>query len=268
MFVNFLFFMDIKQEKEIATQIIRQAGEIAKTRFADLSALEIAEKSKHEIVTSVDEELEEIIISKLQFEFPEHSILSEEEGEIEGDSEYLWVVDPLDGTTNFSLKNPFFSISIGLFYKKEPALGFIYAPITEELYSAQKDKTATLEGEKMEVSKLDTIEEATLAFCHGYEEKYLDKATKLYSELKVDSRTLRQFGAASLEMAMVASGRLDAFMIPGVNAWDVAAGVLMVREAGGKVTDFEGNEWDLDSKNILASNGETHQQLLERLQNL
>lgn len=260
--------MKFSQEKEIATQIIKQAGEIAKTRFSDLSSLEIAEKSKHEIVTSVDEELEEIIISKLQFEFPEHSILSEEEGEIEGESEYLWVVDPLDGTTNFSLKNPFFSISIGLFYKKEPVLGFVYAPMTEELYSAQKDKGATLEGEKMAVSEVDAVEDATLAFCHGYEEKYLERAAHLFSELKTDSRTLRQFGAASLETAMTASGRLDAFMIPGVNAWDVAAGALMVREAGGKVTDFEGNNWDLDSPNILASNGAIHKQLIKPLENL
>lgn len=260
--------MEIKQEKKIATQIIKQAGEIAKTRFADLSSLEIAEKSKHEIITSVDEELEEIIISKLRFEFPEYSILSEEEGGIEGDSDYLWVVDPLDGTTNFSLKNPFFSISIGLFYKQEPVLGFVYAPITGELYRVQKNKDATLEGEEMEVSEVATLEDATLAFCHGYEEKHLKEAVRLFSEFKIDSRSLRQFGAASLETAMVASGRLDGFMIPGVNAWDVAAGALMVREAGGKVTDFEGDEWGLNSRDILASNGEIHQQLLERLQTL
>lgn len=258
--------MELTKEKEIATQIIRQAGEIAKTRFADLSSLEIAEKSKHEIITSVDEELEEIIINKFQFEFPEYSILSEEEGEIEGDSDYLWVVDPLDGTTNFSLKNPFFSISIGLFYKKEPMLGFVYAPVTEELYSAQKEKGATLEGEQMSVSKVDAVEDATLAFCHGYSQEAVTKMAQLFPKLKTDSRTLRQFGAASLETAMTASGRLDGFMIPGVNAWDVAAGALMVREAGGEVTDFEGNEWNLDSKDFLATNGELHQQLLKHLE--
>lgn len=258
---------DLSNQKSVARKAIKEAGKELKTRFNKLGLPQISKKSKHEIVTPADYAAEEIIIDAIKANFPHHNILSEEAGEVEGQEEdFLWVVDPLDGTTNFSIHNPFFAVSIGVFFKQHPVLAFVYAPMIDELYEAEKGKGATLNGKKIRVSEQDKVGDSRLAFCHGHRKWHLTRTTKIFSKLKLASRTLRQFGSASLETAFVACGRLEALMIPGVNVWDIAAGVLLVREAGGKVTDFEGKPWNLDSADILASNGKIHQEVLKYLE--
>lgn len=261
--------MDFSKQKEVGRQAVKKAGVDLEERFERLTLAEKIKKSKHEIVTPADYAAEEQIIDAVQKKFPSHNILSEEAGKVSlEESDFLWVVDPLDGTTNFSIKNPFFAVSVGLFYKKEPILAFVYAPTIDEFFEAEKNEGATLNGEAVKVSKRGEIADSNLAFCHGREKNHLRKSAGIYSRLKLDAHTLRQYGSASLETAFVACGRLEALMIPGVNVWDIAAGVLLVREAGGKVTDFEGKKWNLKSDSILASNGRVHEKVLDCLSDL
>jgi len=250
-----------EKELEVAKTAARKAGKILLADFGKLKF--IGSKSAQEVITNADYESEKKIISILRNNFPEYSILSEEAGKTEKKSEYMWVVDPLDGTTNYSINNPFFAISIALLKNNKPVLGIVYAPVTDELFHAIKGEGAYLNGEQIRVSEKDNFKESLMVYCHGYNMKDLKRAIDLFAKIKPLVRDFNRMRAGSLELAFVACGRVLAYISPGIKPWDVAAGALLVREAGGKVSDFEGNEWDLEKHDILATNGKVHERLLK-----
>ncbi len=249
--------------KQTAIKAAKAAGKLLLEKFKKLDRRTVKFKSKHEILSSLDLEAEKIILEIIKKKYPNHHILSEESGEIGPKSDYLWIIDPLDGTTNYSMGNPLFSVSIGLAYKNETILGVVYAPYLKELYVAEKDKGAFLNGENIKVSQRDKLLKALITFCHGHKEKDIKRVVKLYEKFKLSGFDMRQLGSAGLELAFVARGSTEAIMIPGAHLWDVGAGTLLVREAGGKVTDFKGKEWNLKSEDMLASNGRLHGQIIK-----
>lgn len=257
----------------IVIKTVKQAGKIIQQHYKKQDA-KIISKGILDIVTSADKKVEDFYIKTFSKEFPEYNFLSEEVGLIkENHSNYLWVIDPLDGTKNFSFKNPIFATSVALLYlpdykinkNAEIVLGVTYAPVLNELYVAEKGKPFYLNNKSLKVSKKQHLEEAVNAFCHGSKKKDFVSSIKMYKQLKTKSLAYRQLGAASVELGYVAAGRIESIAIPGINPWDAAAGVLMVRQAGGKVTDFEGREWNMTSKDMLASNGKIHEALLKQI---
>jgi len=225
-------------------------------------------KSKSQIVTTADLISEKIILKALRKKFPTHRIISEEAGSNQIKSDFVWSVDPLDGTTNYSIGNPLFAVQLALFYKLKPILSVAYAPVLNELYFAKEGKGAFLNGKRMKVSKVKKMDEAIVTYCHGSMEKHLKRAVKVYQKIKLTSLDSRQLGSAALELGFVAAGRTECIIIPGAHSWDVGAGTLMVREAGGKVTDFKGQDWNLNSIDMVGTNGLMHKNILKLLKNI
>lgn len=207
---------------------------------------------------------DKLIISAIKKKFPQHNILTEESGFIDKKSDYAWVIDPLDGSTNFARGNPFFAVSIALMKDKELLLGVVYAPYLKELYVAEKGKGAYLNGKKIHVSKTNTLAKSYLVSCEGG-----DATNKQIAEINAKFlplvKDMRKLGSAALESSSVAAGRSEAYIVRQISSWDVAAGVLLVEEAGGKVTDFEGKPWNGRKSNLVFSNGKVHGRILERL---
>lgn len=252
--------------KNFVTKLAKQAGsEIIKHFNRDKI---VKTKSKSQIVTQADLISNKIIITGLKKKFPTHSILTEEDGSTDNRSPYCWVIDPLDGTTNYFIGSPIFAVSIALFFGHQPILAVIYAPAMNELYTAEKNQGAYLNGKRIKVSQVKNINHAFLTYCHGSSQKDIKRAIKIYNKIKLKSLDSRQLGAASLELGFVAAGRTECIMIPGANSWDVGAGVLLVKEAGGMATDFSGQNWNLQTKDIVASNGKIHQPLIKFLKNI
>jgi len=253
--------------KTIALQTVKKAGKEL-LKIYNSGKFTAQYKSKHQLVTSADMIANTIITQAIKKNFSDHAILSEETGRSKNKSDYLWVIDPLDGTTNFFMHNPLFAISIALVHKEKIILGVVYAPAVDELYVAEPGKGAKLNGKKLKVSNRKTIKQALLTYCHGTGIPSWKKAIKMYSYYKLRASFIRQLGSASLELGYVAAGRTDSIIIPGAHPWDAAAGVLIVREAGGKVTDFENKEWTIKSKDMAASNKKIHNELLKTLKRI
>lgn len=231
-------------------------------------------KHRHEIVTKADTGAEKIILNILKRATPGFGILSEEAGWLKSSSPWLWVVDPLDGTTNFKVHNPLFSTSIALYYKGQPKVGVVYAPYLGDMFVAAKGKGAFLNGRRIRVSKAKALNKSFLTYCYGQEKKHMRRAVELYRYFKMKSVDMRQLGSAAIELSWVAAGRTDSIIIPGTKPWDAAAGALIVTEAGGKVTDFKGQPWRfVDAKtgkiamnaDLLATNGKLHSIILQHL---
>ncbi|MCD4762242.1 inositol monophosphatase [bacterium] len=196
-------------------------------------------------------------MSEIKKNFSDHHILSEESGDNKSKSDYSWIIDPIDGTTNFTMHNPLWAISVALAYKNEIILGFVYAPFLNEMYIAEKGRGAFLNNKKINVSKVKSGKILN-TFCSGREPKNIEKAVKFFCYQKSHGGTSYLLGSAALDLAYVACGRMESAFIPGAHAWDVAAGILLVREAGGKVTDFNGQQWSFKSEDMLATNGKVH----------
>jgi len=259
--------MDSHSYKQILAPAMKDAGDILAREYQNFNRRDITFKTPHEIVTRFDLLSEKIIIKTIKENFPEHGILSEEQGRETGQFEWLWIVDPLDGTTNFTMHNPLWTISVALAHKNDIILGMIYAPLLDEMYTAFKGEGAFLNSEPIKPS--ETKYEAALnTYCHGGTEPSVARAIKYYAHQKQAGFDCRQLGSAALELAYTAAGRVESVAIPGAHAWDVAAGALLVKEAGGRVTDFRGLDWTLDSLDILASNDVVHKKLLDSLKNV
>jgi myo-inositol-1(or 4)-monophosphatase len=248
--------------KQVAIMAADKAGKELLKEYHRFNRESVKVKAKHEIVTKADLISEKLVLKEIRKHFPNHEILSEEKGKIKTESDYRWIVDPLDGTTNFSIHNPLWAVSIGVAYKAEVVFGVVYAPYLDELFVAEKGKGAKLNNKSIKVST-EKQAKTINAFCHGSRQRDIRKALKFVSYQKLRNLDCRQLGAASIELAYVAAGRIESIMIPGAHAWDVAAGVLIVREAGGRVTDFSGKRWTLKSEDMLASNGKVHSELLK-----
>lgn len=252
----------MKEIKKIAIEAAKQAGEMAREKYYKFDRKDVELKSHNEYVTQADKASEKIIIDKIKEFFPLHHILSEESGDNKQESEYTWIVDPIDGTTNFTMHNPYWCISIGVAKNDEVVVGVVYAPIVDEMYVAVQGEGATLNDRPISVS--DVSEGKTLnAFCSNRSMKHVKRAVKYFNTLKLGKQGCYQLGSAALELAYVAAGRLDSMLIPGAYAWDVAAGVILVKEAGGKVSDFFGAEWNLASPDMLAANLAMHEKILK-----
>jgi myo-inositol-1(or 4)-monophosphatase len=249
---------------ETTTAILaaKEAGRILSDNFGRVKSWM---KSPKDIVTEADIKAEEVILEILGKEYPDHSIWSEEKGKSLTNSEYMWVVDPLDGTTNYSVKNPFFNVSIALAHRGEIVSGVVYSPITDELFHAEKGKGAFLNEEKIQVSKEAALENLLIVYCHGHSDTDIGRVTRLFPRLKPLFRDFSRMRSGALEHAFVAAGRLGAYISPGGKPMDSAAGILLVTEAGGKATDFEGKPWNvhLDNSDVITSNGVIHEKLLD-----
>ena len=214
---------------------------------------------------SIYDKTSELLIKRLIWQhYPEHSILAEETGYVERDPDYLWIVDPLDGTSNFINANPFFAVSIALQIRGRLEYSAIYAPFLKEFFFAARNAGAFLNGKHIRVSNISDLKRSYLVCCEG-SIKNRRKIAKIWHSLIMNSIDLRKLGSAALECAFVASSRADAFITTGIPAYDVAAGVLLVEEAKGKVSDFKGNPWKLKKTNFIASNGKLHKKLVRIL---
>jgi len=252
---------------EVAKEAAYEAGEIQLSFFGKKK--EISHKANEfDLVTEADKLSEEKILSIIQANFPEHAILGEESGKHLGEdkSEYLWVVDPLDGTTNFAHNFPHFAVSIGLVKNGKIIMGVVYDVCKNELFWAAEGTGAYLNSEPIEVSKISELKKSLLAT--GFpcsKEKTLEENFVYFKEFVYKSQAVRRPGAAALDLCYVAAGRLDGFWELNLAPWDVTAGTCIVREAGGKVTNFDSEDFDSEIKNIIASNSIIHENMKDVL---
>lgn len=241
----------------IAVRAARAAGNIIIRAMDRLDTIEINEKRPHDFVTEVDQQAEREIISIIRKAHPSHGILGEESGESLGTNEdYVWIIDPLDGTRNFIHGFPQFAVSIGITYKGKVEHGVIYDPVRQELFTASRGKGAQLNERRIRVSKRTNLEECLLGtgFPYRHSKELIEAYTNSLKAVLPYSGDVRRAGAATLDLAYVACGRLDGFWEIGLKPWDIAAGSLLIKEAGGIVTDFNGGEDFLKSGNIIAGN--------------
>jgi len=252
-----------------AAEIAREAGERLREFFAQ--GVETEYKGDVDLVTVADRTVEKLIRGRLTGTFPEHGIYGEEGTRDRLEREFRWYVDPLDGTTNFAHGFPQFCVSMGL---EQRASGMkpdedgtlmaavIYDPLRDELFAAERGRGAQLNGKQLRVSRTPELAEALVATGFPSRKRHDSPNIHFYQEFTLRSHGVRRAGSAALDLAYVAAGRMDAFWEFNLNPWDTAAGILLVEETGGRVTDFAGNHFRLDSQEILASNGLIHAELL------
>jgi myo-inositol-1(or 4)-monophosphatase len=252
-----------------ASEIAREAGARLREFFAQ--GVETEYKGDVDLVTVADRTAEKLIRSRLSEVFSDHGIYGEEGTRDRLEGEFRWYVDPLDGTTNFAHGFPQFCVSMGL--EQRPSdlkptedgtlvAGVIYDPLRDELFSAEKGKGAFLNGKPMRTSSIPRLAEALLATGFPSRKRHASPNIHFYQEFTLRSHGVRRAGSAALDLAYVAAGRLEGFWEFNLNPWDTAAGILLVEEAGGRVTDFKGRHFRIDSHEILASNGDIHEELL------
>ncbi|MCH8014838.1 MAG: inositol monophosphatase [Candidatus Dadabacteria bacterium] len=249
---------------EVAEKTAREAGVVLLENLGKVKKIEF--KAKNSLVTEVDKLSEEIIINNIKKSFPSHDIFAEESGRHSENSDYLWLIDPIDGTTNYAHAYPFFSISIALEVKGEVEVGLVYDPVKDEMFTAEAGKGAYLNGELIKVSKSDSIEHSHVCTGFMHEIEWMVEANiKHFGNFIRRARAVRRDGSAALDVCYVACGRFDGFWELGLNPWDTAAAVLILKEAGGQVTTFSGDEYSIYIKEILASNSIIHGQMMEIL---
>ncbi|MBX3239871.1 MAG: inositol monophosphatase [Chitinophagaceae bacterium] len=244
-------------------QAARTAGNVMKESFNGKFRITNKEGFNN-LVTEVDHASEKAIIDIIKGAFPEHYILSEESGELVMDSEYKWIIDPIDGTVNYANGIPICCVSIAVEKNDEVILGAVYNPFMEEFFVAEKGRGATLNDRKLRVTEKSDL--ATSCLVTGFPYSYLDEPNgplEIFEKLIRLGIPVRRLGSAAIDLCWVAAGRFDGFYEHKLNAWDSAAGFLMVEEAGGKVTDFKGNEYSPYQPHIAATNGKIHVALLD-----
>ena len=245
-------------------QIAREAGALLMEFFRQRVTVEY--KGEADLVTVADRKSELLIRERLLERWPSFDILGEEGGLQDTGSDYRWYVDPLDGTTNFAHGFPVFCVSMGLEYKGERIAGVIYDPTRDELFAAERGGGAFLNQQPIRVSKVARLAECLVATGFPSHKRHKNPNIFFYHQITLHTHGVRRAGSAALDLCYVACGRLDGFWEFNLNPWDTAAGVLMVAEAGGKVSDFKGGPFQLDSRETLASNGLVHEQLLNEIE--
>jgi myo-inositol-1(or 4)-monophosphatase len=254
---------------EVAVEAAREAGGILLTELD--RPVNISYKGEVDIVTQADKRSEQAIVTRLRTHFPKHAIIGEEGGAQPATSadssgaRFCWYVDPLDGTTNFAHGFPWFCVSIGLAEgapgKEELLAGVVYQPVTQELFTAAKGEGAYLNNKRIHVSKIDKLATSLLGTGFPAHKRAQNPNIHYYWNFTLRSHGVRRAGSAALDLASVACGRFDGFWEFGLNPWDTAAGVLLVREAGGSVTDFAGQPYQLGARELLASNTNIHAEM-------
>ncbi len=257
---------------KIALRAAREAGELIARAFAELDTLKIEAKGTNDYVTQVDTAAEKLIIKALRKAYPDHAIHAEESGlnlGKNGESDYVWIIDPLDGTTNFIHGVPHFAVSIACQYKGRIEHAVIYDPIRDEAFTASRGRGAALNGKRMRVSSHHSLEGALLGTGFPFKPSQMhnmDAYMGMFRTLATQTAGIRRAGAASLDLAYVAAGRFDGFWEFGLAEWDMAAGVLLITEAGGLVGDFTGNHKHLEKGQIIAGGAKCFKGLLTAIQ--
>ena len=251
----------------IAVKAARRAGSIINRAALEGGALEVKAKNKNDFVTQVDKAAEQAIIGVIHTAYPDHSILAEESGDTPGArAEYRWVIDPLDGTTNYIHGFPQYCVSIALEHRGVPTHGVVYDPGKNELFTASRGRGAFLDDRRMRVSKCTRLQDALVGTGFPYKEvSRLDLYMRQLRTMMTSSAGVRRAGAAALDLAYVAAGRLDAFWEMGLSRWDMAAGALLIQEAGGMTADLQGGADFLDRGEIAAATPKVLPELLAAL---
>lgn len=253
----------MEQLKEVLLRATHEAGKLIQNYFNGIFQIDHKE-GVNNLVTEVDRLAEARIIEVIRARYPEHSILGEETGEFTQVSDYQWIIDPIDGTVNFAHGIPLCCVSIGLLLNGSVIMGAVYNPMMNELFFAEKGKGATLNGIPIKVSKKTDFKTAFLVtgFPYKWPENTLEHPIKVFERMVLEGLPIRRLGSAAIDLCWVACGRFDGFWEYNLSAWDVAAGYLIVLEAGGAITDFDGNIGHVHDKQTLATNGHIHQDML------
>ncbi len=242
-----------------ATQIAREAGNLLVQR---LGVARITSKGDINLVTEADIAAENLIIERIRSHYPQHGILAEESGEailVGGKrSEWKWIIDPLDGTTNYAHGYPCFCVSIALEHAGALTLGVVYDPMRDEMFAAERGQGATLNDRKIRVSTVDDLNCAMLCTGFPYNVRERPDFAREFAKFTMEAQAVRRDGSAALDLAYVACGRFDGFWEDGLNPWDIAAGALLISEARGKITNFKDEPLDIYNEQVLASNGLIH----------
>lgn len=239
----------------IAIRAARRAGEIMVRHWNQLETLRVTDKGRNEFVSEVDVAAEAAIVDVIHDHYPDHAILAEERG-TEGEHEYQWIIDPLDGTTNYLHGFPVFSVSIAVALRGELQHGVVYDPLRQEIFTATRGEGAQLDGRRIRVSRQNSLGHSLVAtgFPYRANVQYLDRYLQMLRAVMVDTAGVRRPGSAALDLCYVAAGRVDGFWELGLSKWDIAAGALMIREAGGRISDFQGTDRYLESGHVVAGN--------------
>jgi len=256
-----------ERELDLATRVAREAGILLKSNFG--KAQDVQYKGRIDLVTEMDHRSEELILGRLGAAFPGDGFLAEERGRDSSTSDRVWIIDPLDGTVNYAHEYPVFCVSIALQVAGELVVGAVYNPLLDEMYAARRGGGATLNGRQRRVTEVDTLERALLATGFGY-----DVATESdpernnlgpFSRFIRRAQAVRRAGSAALAIAKVGVGRTDGFWEHELNPWDMAAGIVVVAEGGGRITNLSGGVPDLIGRQLVATNGRIHDAMLEVL---
>ncbi|MCK5237670.1 MAG: inositol monophosphatase [Deltaproteobacteria bacterium] len=249
---------------EVAVKVAKEAGELLRQGLS--KTREIEYKGEVDLVTDMDRRAEELICGALMKAFPTHGIISEEGHNEKITNKTKWIVDPLDGTTNYAHGFPFFCVSIALEFEGELEVGVVYDPMRDELFTAERGKGAKLNGVSISVSSTDELTRSLLATGFPYDIRTsAENNITNFSNFAVRAQAIRRAGAAALDLCYLASSRFDGFWELKLKPWDLAAGVLILKEAGGRVSDLAGNEFSIYDGDVLASNGAIHGQMMEVL---
>ena len=248
-----------------AIQVAREAGNVLVDRLG--RALQVSNKGAIDLVTEADLASEKLIIERVRSHYPRHAILAEESGASEENpanprgSEWRWIIDPLDGTTNYAHGYPCFCVSIGVERAGQLELGVVYDPMRNEMFAAERGQGATLNERPIRVSQVEELGRAMVCTGFPYNVRERPDFARDFTNFTMEAQAVRRDGSAALDLAYVACGRFDGFWEDGLNPWDVAAGVLLIEEAGGKVTNFDGASLDIYSPKVLASNSLVHESM-------
>jgi len=251
----------------VMVKACRKAAKILIRDFGEIENLQVSLKGPGDFVTASDKKVEKVLVNELQKARPTYSILSEEIGKITNDESFKWIIDPIDGTANFLHGIPHFAISIGLEHEGEIICGIIYDPIKDEMFVAEKGNGSYLNNQRMRVSSRSKLKDCII-FTGGPKKESKDRELALKEYNNFSSKVLipiRKMGSASLDMAYVAAGRCDGFWQRNLNYWDIAAGIILVKESGGFVTDFHGENEYIQNKTILVTNSKINNEMIEVL---
>jgi myo-inositol-1(or 4)-monophosphatase len=255
-----------------AIQTAREAGSVLAER---VGRVQISNKGDIDLVTESDLAAERLIIDRIKSHYPRHAILAEESGASEGidsaraageSADWKWIIDPLDGTTNYAHGYPCFCVSIAAEYRGRLELGVIYDPMRDELFTAERGQGAALNGRTVHVSQIDDLNRAMLCTGFPYDVRERSQFARHFTNFIMNAQAVRRDGTAALDLAYVACGRFDGFWEEGLRPWDVAAGVLLIEEAGGRVSRYDGAPFDIYHPPIVASNGLVHDAMMRVLQ--
>ena len=245
------------------TEIAREAGALLMGFFH--RRIGFTYKGDADLVTEADRASEALITERIRAKWPRHDLMGEEGARVESGSEYRWYIDPLDGTTNFAHGFPVFCVSLALEHKGERIAGVVYDPTRDEMFAAEKGSGTHLNQRRVRVSQVGNLAECLVGTGFPSHKRHKNPNIYFYHQITLKTHGVRRAGSAALDLASVASGRLDGFWEFNLNPWDTAAGVLLVQEAGGKVTDMSGGPWQLNSHETLASNGIMHADLVREM---